>query len=172
MKLKREKQKEKSVKKTTQAINNSDGESRPSSTSSAVFNCNACGPQSDQKIRQHLMRYQNYGLISEFEIKQEPCHNDEVAQAEYSLSGNGQPMEAINYQNWDTQFSAQQQWQQFQMKEKNIYPTTAPQMYSEYVETQLPNNMQCLDLDENFEFDAPVYQMLGDFIANGNSAKF
>lgn len=170
MKLKRETQKEKSEKKTAQPINNSDGESRSSSTSSALFNSKACRSPNDREICQNLMKYQNYGL----EIKQEPCYNnDEVAKVEYPHSAIGQPMEAINYNHWDTQITAQQQWQRakLQIRAENIYPTAASQICSDFDihESTASNNVQNFDFDENFQFDAPIFQILGSLIGNENS---
>lgn len=176
MKLKRETQKEKPEKKTIKPINNSDGESRSSSTSSALFNSNPCGLSNDRDICQNLMKYQNYGLQTKYETKQDPCYNDQVTQVEYPHSGNGQPMETINYNHWDTQITAQQQWQpsQFQIKEENIYPTSASQMYSKFDihESSVSNNVQNFDFDENFQFDTPVFQILGSLIASENFNQF
>lgn len=166
MKLKRETQKEKSEKKKIQSINNSDGESRSSSTISALFNSNACGSPNDREICQNLMKYQNYGLETKFEMKQEPYYSNGVAQVEFPHSDNGQPMQVINNNHWvhNPQITAQQQWQpaQFQMKEENVYPTATSQIYSEFDihESFVSNNVHNVDFDENFQFDAPVFQIL------------
>lgn len=161
MKLKRETEKAKLEKKSIQPINNSDGESRSSSTSSDLFNSNVCGPSNDREICQNLMKYQNYGREVKYEIKQEPYYNNEV--------GNGQPMEQTNYNQWNTQITAQSQWQSTQ--EENLYPTDSSHLYSEFDihESSVTNNVQHLGFDEHFEFDEPVFQILGSLIADENS---
>lgn len=177
MKLKRETLKEKSEKKAVQTINNSDGESRSSSTSPALFNSKPYGPPNDREICQNLMKYQNYGHKIEFKIKKDSCYsNNGVTQVEYPQSGNSQTMEAITYNQWEAQTTHQQmQSAQFQIKKEDIYPTATSQMYSEFDihESSVSKNVQNFSFDENVQFDENFQlQILGSLIGNENSNDF
>lgn len=152
MKVKRETQTTKTQKKT-QAIQNSDGESRPSSTGSAA---------SDQQIRQNLMRY--CGYTSRFEIEQ---NGQAPVQVAYPQNVMNQSMvnEEPSFAQWENA--------PFQVNEEQPVSDQASSQIQEQVEfasdvmpVQLTSDSQNFYFDESFQFETPVFQILDNLLQN------
>lgn len=155
MKDKRESQKNKSSK-VMQSNNNSDGESRPSSTNSAASNSKS--PLSDdQQIRQKLMKYQNFGFSSE----QQPTNYETQTHVVYTQAEN-KPLAS------QTESAFQpQQWEIY--KDEDIQMPPQNGTYSEFDSSFIQSSVkteaksQNFDLDESFLLDIPVMQMLENY---------
>lgn len=168
MKNKRENLKAK-MPQETQANNNSDGESRPSSTSSAASNTvsQRSSSPNDNQIRKNLMKY--CGYTSRFEIKQETPNRESLVQVIYPQNGMN-PTIGNEEQTFTTQ-----QWQPIQIQVKEEQPVvnqTTQQIQnqveftSDEVPVQLTSNAQHFYIDESFQLETPDFQILDSLLQN------